>query len=317
MKDNSDVFTSLIMSAQVEAGDKVSWDWNGSKAEGQASEVKEGEVTVTSKRSNDISKTGSASDPAVHIERSGNDVVKLASELDVEKKANGEGADESNGLSGVAEVAENKEEKANDGEAEPNEKEQSRGEDESNRQDKSSEEEGVNGQEKPTDNTATEDKKDQNGNGAASEGDKAVETKDIKTEDNKEQNGDGGAKEGDEALETNDAESEKSGKDEANDKEKTQEKVEEPKAKSGTKRKAEDIEGDETKDEAADIEGKEQGDASKKQKTTNGTAKATDTPKRGPGRPRGATVAKKEKRAPAAGGRSLRKTRSQAAAEAK
>lgn len=65
----------------------VSWSWGGSNPSGTAGEVKAGEVTVTSHRGNDISKTGDESNPAVHIERSGNDVVKLANELNVEKKA--------------------------------------------------------------------------------------------------------------------------------------------------------------------------------------------------------------------------------------
>jgi len=69
---------------QVEVGDKVSWNWNGNRPSGTVGEVKAGEVTVTSHRGNEISKTGDSSDPAVHIERSGNDVVKTASELKVE-----------------------------------------------------------------------------------------------------------------------------------------------------------------------------------------------------------------------------------------
>jgi hypothetical protein len=65
----------------------VSWNWNGSHPSGTASEVNPGEVTVVSHRGNEISKTGDESNPAVHIERSGNDVVKLANELHVDKKS--------------------------------------------------------------------------------------------------------------------------------------------------------------------------------------------------------------------------------------
>ena len=50
-------------------------------------EVKAGEVSVISHRGNEIKKTGDESNPAVHIERSGNDVVKKASELNIEEKA--------------------------------------------------------------------------------------------------------------------------------------------------------------------------------------------------------------------------------------
>jgi hypothetical protein len=64
----------------------VSWNWNGSHPSGTASEVKPGEVTVVSHRGNEISKTGDETNPAVHIDRSGNGVVKLANELNVDKK---------------------------------------------------------------------------------------------------------------------------------------------------------------------------------------------------------------------------------------
>jgi len=81
--------TSSDMSAQVQEGDKVSWNWNGPHPSGAAVEVKPGEVTVVSHRGNEIKKTGDESNPAVHIERSGNDVVKTANELHVDKKAEG------------------------------------------------------------------------------------------------------------------------------------------------------------------------------------------------------------------------------------
>jgi hypothetical protein len=50
-------------------------------------EVKADEVSVTNHRGNEISKTGDESNTAVHIERSGNDVVKKASELKIDEKA--------------------------------------------------------------------------------------------------------------------------------------------------------------------------------------------------------------------------------------
>ena len=71
-------------------------------------------MTVTSHRGNDITKTGTQENPAVHIERSGNDVVKTASELKVEQKGpsqNEDGTwDTSNGTSSSA----NKEEPKRD-----------------------------------------------------------------------------------------------------------------------------------------------------------------------------------------------------------
>jgi len=76
---------------KIEEGDKASWSWNGSNPSGTVAEVKEGQVSVTSHRGNEISKTGDASDPAVHISRPGNDVVKNASELNVESKGSSNG----------------------------------------------------------------------------------------------------------------------------------------------------------------------------------------------------------------------------------
>jgi hypothetical protein len=65
----------------------VTWSWGGSNPSGIAAEVKPGEVTVVSHRGNEISKTGTEDNPAVHIERPGNDVVKAADELNVAQKA--------------------------------------------------------------------------------------------------------------------------------------------------------------------------------------------------------------------------------------
>jgi hypothetical protein len=105
----------------------VSWNWNGSHPSGTASEVKPGEVTVVSHRGNEISKTGDESNPAVHIERSGNDVVKLANELNVDKRApesNANGASSSESKSETKkdeekeEEPEQKKEEKNEAEAE-------------------------------------------------------------------------------------------------------------------------------------------------------------------------------------------------------
>ncbi len=64
----------------------MSWNWHGTQPSGTVGDIKAGEVTVTSHRGNEISKTGDESNPAVHIERSGNDVVKKASELNIDEK---------------------------------------------------------------------------------------------------------------------------------------------------------------------------------------------------------------------------------------
>lgn len=65
---------------------------------------------MTSNRGNEISKTGTESDPAVHIERSGNDVVKKASELTVEEKGETNGTSEKKETNGTS--SEKKEDEA-------------------------------------------------------------------------------------------------------------------------------------------------------------------------------------------------------------
>jgi hypothetical protein len=66
----------------------VSWNWGGGAPGGTVAEIKDnGEIAIQSKRRNTIKKNASPDNPAVHIERSGNDVVKRASELNVEEKA--------------------------------------------------------------------------------------------------------------------------------------------------------------------------------------------------------------------------------------
>lgn len=66
----------------------VSWNWGGGAPGGKVAETKEhGEIAIQSKRGNTIKKHAEPGNPAVHIERSGNDVVKRASELNVEEKA--------------------------------------------------------------------------------------------------------------------------------------------------------------------------------------------------------------------------------------
>ncbi|KAI9835985.1 MAG: hypothetical protein M1837_003552 [Sclerophora amabilis] len=73
----------------IKEGDEVSWAWGGGRPGGKAAKVKgEDEIAIKSKRGNTIKKNASPDNPAVHISRPGNDVVKRASELD--KEADGD-----------------------------------------------------------------------------------------------------------------------------------------------------------------------------------------------------------------------------------
>ncbi|KAF3007420.1 hypothetical protein E8E13_002977 [Curvularia kusanoi] len=81
---------SLMIQSRERKGDKVSWNWGSGQPGGEVAEVKEkGEIAIESNRGNTIKKNAEPENPAVHIERSGNDVVKRASELQIDKKAEG------------------------------------------------------------------------------------------------------------------------------------------------------------------------------------------------------------------------------------
>jgi hypothetical protein len=68
----------------------VSWNWGDGAPGGKVAETKEhGEIAIQSRRGNTIKKNAEPGNPAVRVERSGNDVVKKASELNVEEKASG------------------------------------------------------------------------------------------------------------------------------------------------------------------------------------------------------------------------------------
>lgn len=65
----------------------VSWTYGGSHPSGEVAEKKEeGEVAIQSKRGNTIAKAAEPDNPAVHVTRPGNDVVKNQDELQVEEK---------------------------------------------------------------------------------------------------------------------------------------------------------------------------------------------------------------------------------------
>ncbi|PWN35212.1 uncharacterized protein FA14DRAFT_160458 [Meira miltonrushii] len=64
-------------------GDKVSWQWGSGNPGGKVQEVVEGEAKTTTKRGNEIKKSGDEEDPAVVIKAdSGSNAIKKASELD-------------------------------------------------------------------------------------------------------------------------------------------------------------------------------------------------------------------------------------------
>ena len=105
----------------------ASWNWNGSAPSGEVAEKKdEGEVAIQSKRGNTIKKAAQPNDPAIHLARPGNDVVKNQSELDVEeKKADGgeednkeEEEDKEEAVNGEAESAQTGEKRKAEDEAE-------------------------------------------------------------------------------------------------------------------------------------------------------------------------------------------------------
>lgn len=65
----------------MKTGDKVTWKWGNGTAEGTVKSVHTEPTSIKSNGS-EIKRNGSADDPAVIIEQeSGNDVLKLASEL--------------------------------------------------------------------------------------------------------------------------------------------------------------------------------------------------------------------------------------------
>ncbi|KAI4150796.1 MAG: hypothetical protein L6R39_002165 [Caloplaca ligustica] len=78
----------------------VSWAYGGGRPGGEVAEKKdEGEIAIQSKRGNTIKRNADPDNPAVHITRPGNDVVKRQSELDVEEKT-AEGGDQGAGNAG-------------------------------------------------------------------------------------------------------------------------------------------------------------------------------------------------------------------------
>ncbi|KAK0823456.1 hypothetical protein LTR03_017943 [Friedmanniomyces endolithicus] len=82
--------SSTMADKGIEKGDEVSWQWSGGRPGGTVDEVKDhGELSVTSKKGNEIKKKADPEDPAVKISRPGNDVVKRAHELEIDEKGPG------------------------------------------------------------------------------------------------------------------------------------------------------------------------------------------------------------------------------------
>lgn len=70
------------MAKQVSKGDNVSWKWGSGSASGTVSSVNPQKTTRTIDGKT-ITRNGTKEDPAVYIQREGgNNVLKLASELD-------------------------------------------------------------------------------------------------------------------------------------------------------------------------------------------------------------------------------------------
>lgn len=104
----------------IKEGDSVAWKWGGGKPGGEVVEVsKEDPIAIQSNKGNTIKKNADPENPAVHIARPGNDVVKRASELTVEEKAD----DKADGKSANDEKADaKKDEKSPKKKDEPKEK---------------------------------------------------------------------------------------------------------------------------------------------------------------------------------------------------
>ena len=67
----------------------VTWNWGSGHPGGKVTEVKEHEELVIESKGKRIKKNASPDNPAVKIERSGNPVVKRASELNEVEKGDG------------------------------------------------------------------------------------------------------------------------------------------------------------------------------------------------------------------------------------
>lgn len=128
----------------------VSWQWSGGAPGGTASEVAtEGELKMETKSGNEVKKNADPENPAVRVERSGHDVVKRASELEVEEEGP----------------------KHKDGEAKKDEGEKN-GEEKNGEEKNGGEKDEAKSDEKKDDEEKKDDKEEKATNGDASTGDK-------------------------------------------------------------------------------------------------------------------------------------------------
>jgi hypothetical protein len=99
--------------------DAVSYQWGGGRPGGTVTEkATEGSVTMETKKGNEVHKKGDPENPALYISRDeGHDVVKKASEVDVEQKGSG-----SKGGDDKKEDADDEEKKEENGDAKTGEK---------------------------------------------------------------------------------------------------------------------------------------------------------------------------------------------------
>ncbi|KAF2178803.1 hypothetical protein K469DRAFT_598366 [Zopfia rhizophila CBS 207.26] len=106
---------------QIQEGDQVSWQWSGSRPSGEVAEVAEtreqGELAIESNKGSTIKTNADPEDSTAHIARPGNDVVRPAHEVEIEK-ANGVNEEKQDGPEKPAEEKKDEPEKQN-GVAEP------------------------------------------------------------------------------------------------------------------------------------------------------------------------------------------------------
>lgn len=79
--------TTIVLNSRLTRnGCPVSYQWSGGRPGGTVAEVAtEGAVTMETSRGNEVKKNAEPGNPALYIERQQHDVVKKASEVDVEK----------------------------------------------------------------------------------------------------------------------------------------------------------------------------------------------------------------------------------------
>ncbi|KAL5114278.1 hypothetical protein ACEQ8H_007847 [Pleosporales sp. CAS-2024a] len=254
--------------SEIQKGDEVSWNWGSGKPSGTVAEVKEkGEIAIESNRGNTIKKNASPDNPAVHVERSGNDVIKRANELNIEDKA-----DSANGQS-------NGHSKDHEKPAEPEKEDQ---DDEEMKDAPPSEEE--NEEPKQNGESETEASKDK-----PKEDSKDADEEEIKDDDKENSKDDDKENSQDDKENSKDDDKENS-KHESTDGDKNDDKAEEPQP--GDKRKAEKTLAENTNGKHADKDAP----PAKKAKE-DGVDGETETKPRKAGRPKASE--KKEKKEPA------------------